>query len=171
MQALDYNVIASRVMRQAKCSRDDAWTAIGTVYASQRCDTNRSIGEQANWMVKSASYAVLTAKVQHHAEEVRTVNDTVTTDDDSLDLWDTLPTPQDPDNRTDELRRDLLSGCAPQYRLGLAVVLHHIFNARFVCALTQETVRQILKRAGITKAATDQAANIITYLQTYKVAD
>ena len=43
---LDYKVIMGRVMRAAKCSRDDAWSAIAEVYASGRVDTKRSRASQ-----------------------------------------------------------------------------------------------------------------------------
>lgn len=167
--ALDYKVIAGRVMRAAKCSRDDAWTAIAEVYASGRADYSRSEGELANWFVKSAAFAVLSNRRNQFAQAARSVDTDVQLSEDCVDLWDTIPAPADPDDEAAQLRLDLLTHCAAQYRLGLAVVLHHIFNARFVCALTVESVRQILKRAGITTAASDQAVNIYTYLNTYQV--
>ena len=167
--ALDYKVIAGRVQRAAKCSRDDAWTAIAEVYASGRADPSRSEGELANWFVKSAAFAVLSNRRNQYAREARSVDTDVQLSEDCVDLWDTIPAPSDDDAIASQLRTELLSRCVPQYRLGLAVVLHHIFNSRFVCALTVESVRQILKRAGITAAASDQAANIYTYLNTYQV--
>lgn len=167
--ALDYKVIMGRVMRAAKCSRDDAWTAIAEVYASGRADTSRSEGELANWFVKSAVFAVMSNRRAKFEQAERFVDTDVQLSEDCVDLWDTIAAPADTDAQTQQLYARLLQGCAQQYRLGLAVVLHHIFNARFVCALTVESIRQILKRAGLTAAASDQAANIYTYLNTYQV--
>ena len=167
---LDYKVIMGRVMRAAKCSRDDAWSAIAEVYASSRVDTKRSEAEQANWFVKSATFAVMSnrrAQFKQVAQSVST--DVQLSEDDVVSLWDTIAAPADTDVEAQRLRQRLLASCVPQYRLGLAVVLHHIFNARFVCALTVESIRQILKRAGLTTAASDQAANIYTYLNTYQI--
>ena len=167
--ALDYKVIMGRVMRAAKCSRDDAWTAIAEVYASGRADTSRSEGELANWFVKSAVFAVMSNRRAQFEQAERFVDTDVQLSEDCVDLWDTIAAPADTDTQTQQLYARLLAGCAQQYRLGLAVVLHHIFNARFVCALTIESIRQILKRAGLTAAASDQAANIYTYLNTYQI--
>lgn len=167
--ALDYRVLAGRVQRAAKCSRDDAWTAIAEVYASGRADYTRSEGELANWFVKSAAFAVLSDRRNQFTQAARSVDTDVQLSDDCVTLWDTIPAPDDDDKLAEQLRIDLLSHCAAQYRLGLGVVLHHIFNNRFVCALTVESIRQILKRAGLTTAASDQAANIYTYLNTYQV--
>ena len=167
--ALDYKVIMGRVMRAAKCSRDDAWTAIAEVYARQCADTSRSEGELANWFVKSATFAVLSNRRAQFEQAARSVDTDVQLSEDCVDLWDTIAAPDDTDVKTQQLCARLLANCVPQYRLGLAVVLHHIFNARFVCALTIESIRQILKRAGLTAAASDQAANIYTYLNTYQV--
>lgn len=167
--ALDYKVIMGRVMRAAKCSRDDAWTAIAEVYASGRADTSRSEGELANWFVKSATFAVMSNRRSQFEQAARSVDTDVQLSEDCVDLWDTIAAPADTDTQTQQLFSRLLKNCVPQYRLGLAVVLHHIFNARFVCALTIESIRQILKRAGLTAAASDQAANIYTYLNTYQI--
>lgn len=167
--ALDYKVIMGRVMRAAKCSSDAAWTAIAEVYASGRADTSRSEGELANWFVKSATFAVLSNRRAQFEHDARSVDTDVQLSEDDVDLWDTIAAPADTDAETSQLCANLLANCVPQYRLGLAVVLHHIFNARFVCALTVESIRQILKRAGLTAAASDQAANIYTYLNTYQV--
>lgn len=167
--ALDYKVIMGRVMRAAKCSRDDAWTAIAEVYARQCADTSRSEGELANWFVKSAVFAVMSNRRAQFEQAERSVDTDVQLSEDCVDLWDTIAAPADTDTQTQQLYARLLENCVPQYRLGLAVVLHHIFNARFVCALTIESIRQILKRAGLTAAASDQAANIYTYLNTYQV--
>lgn len=167
--ALDYKVIMGRVMRAAKCSRDDAWSAIAEVYASGRADTSRSEGELANWFVKSAVFAVMSSRRAQFEQAARSVDTDVQLSEDCVDLWDTIAAPVDTDTKTQQLCARLLANCVPQYRLGLAVVLHHIFNARFVCALTIESIRQILKRAGLTAAASDQAANIYTYLNTYQV--
>lgn len=167
--ALDYKVIAGRVQRAAKCGRDAAWTAIAEVYASGRADPSRSEGELANWFVKSAAFAVLSNRRNQYTREARSVDTDVQLSEDCVDLWDTIPAPADPDDEATQLRLELLSHCAKQYRLGLAVVLHHIFSARFVCALTVESIRQILKRAGLTASASDQATNIYTYLNTYQV--
>lgn len=167
---LDYKVIMGRVMRAAKCSRDDAWTAIAEVYASGRADTSRSEGELANWFVKSATFAVMSNRRAQFEQAARSVDtDVQLSEDDVVSLWDTIAAPADTDVEAQRLRQRLLANCVPQYRLGLAVVLHHIFNARFVCALTVESIRQILKRAGLTTAASDQAANIYTYLNTYQI--
>ena len=167
--ALDYKSIMGRVMRAAKCSRDDAWTAISEVYASGRADTSRSEGELANWFVKSATFAVLSNRRAQFEQAAHSVDTDVRLSEDCVDLWDTIAAPADTDVETHQLCARLLENCAKPYRLGLAVVLHHIFNARFVCALTVESIRQILKRAGLTAAASDQAANIYTYLNTYQV--
>ena len=167
---LDYKVIMGRVMRAAKCSRDDAWSAIAEVYASGRADTSRSEGELANWFVKSATFAVMSNRRAQFDRTARSVDtDVQLSEDDVVSLWDTIAAPDDTDVKTQQLYARLLENCVPQYRLGLAVVLHHIFNARFVCALTVESIRQILKRAGLTTAASDQAANIYTYLNTYQI--
>lgn len=167
--ALDYKVIMGRVMRAAKCSSDAAWSAIAEVYASGRADTSRSEGELANWFVKSAAFAVLSNRRAQFEQAARSVDTDVQLSEDCVDLWDTIAAPADTDVKTQQLCARLLANCVPQYRLGLAVVLHHIFNARFVCALTIESIRQILKRAGLTAAASDQAANIYTYLNTYQI--
>ena len=167
---LDYKVIMGRVMRAAKCSRDDAWTAIAEVYASGRVDTKRSEAERANWFVKSATFAVMSNRRAQFEQAARSVStDVQLSEDDVVSLWDTIAAPADTDVEAQRLRQRLLANCVPQYRLGLAVVLQHIFNARFVCALTVESIRQILKRAGLTTAASDQAANIYTYLNTYQI--
>ena len=167
---LDYKVIMGRVMRAAKCSRDDAWSAIAEVYASSRADTSRSEGELANFFVKSAVFAVMSNRRAQFDRTARSVDtDVQLSEDDVVSLWDTIAAPADTDVETQKLYARLLANCVPQYRLGLAVVLHHIFNARFVCALTVESIRQILKRAGLTTAASDQAANIYTYLNTYQI--
>ena len=165
--ALHYPTICSRVMRAAKCSRDDAWSAIATVYARERLDDNRSEGEQANWLVKASYYAVLQDKMDRFKDECRFVGTVPAEDEDALDLWDTIPTPIDDDDIASELRRDMLRACREQYRVGLAVVLHNIFESRYRGALTIEAIRQILRRAGVTKAATDQATQIYTFLKTY----
>ena len=167
--ALDYKVIMGRVMRAAKCSRDDAWTAIAEVYASGRADTSRSEGELANWFVKSAVFAVLSNRRTQFKQAELSVDTDVQLSEDDVSLWDTIAAPADTDAEASQLCTRLLENCVPQYKLGLAVVLHHIFNTRFVCALTVESIRQILKRAGLTAAASDQAANIYTYLNTYHV--
>ena len=167
--ALDYKVIMGRVMRAAKCSRDDAWTAIAEVYASGRADTSRSEGELANWFVTSATFAVMSNRRAQFEQAARSVDTDVQLSEDDVNLWDTIAAPADTDAQTQQLYAKLLEHCVPQYKLGLAVVLHHIFNARFVCALTVESIRQILKRAGLTAAASDQAANIYTYLNTYQI--
>lgn len=167
--ALDYKVIMGRVMRAAKCSRDDAWTAIAEVYASGRADTSRSEGELANWFVTSATFAVMSNRRAQFEQAARSVDTDVQLSEDDVDLWDTIAAPTDTDAEASQLCAKLLANCVPQYKLGLAVVLHHIFNARFVCALTVESIRQILKRAGLTAAASDQAANIYTYLNTYQL--
>ena len=167
---LDYKVIMGRVMRAAKCSRDDAWSAIAEVYASGRVDTKRSEAERANWFVKSATFAVMSNRRAQFEQAARSVStDVQLSEDDVVSLWDTIAAPADTDVETQKLYARLLANCVPQYRLGLAVVLHHIFNARFVCALTVESIRQILKRAGLTTAASYQAANIYTYLNTYQI--
>lgn len=166
---LDYKVIMGRVMRAAKCSRDDAWSAIAEVYASGRVDTKRSEAERANWFVKSATFAVMSNRRAQFEQAARSVDTDVQLSEDDVSLWDTIAAPADTDVETQRLRQRLLANCVPQYRLGLAVVLHHIFNARFVCALNVESIRQILKRAGLTTAASDQAANIYTYLNTYQI--
>ena len=166
---LDYKVIMGRVMRAAKCSRDDAWSAIAEVYASGRVDTKRSEAERANWFVKSATFAVMSNRRAQFEQAARSVDTDVQLSEDDVSLWDTIAAPADTDVETQRLRQRLLANCVPQYRLGLAVVLHHIFTARFVCALTVESIRQILKRAGLTTAASDQAANIYTYLNTYQI--
>ena len=166
---LDYKVIMGRVMRAAKCSRDDAWTAIAEVYASGRVDTKRSEAERANWFVKSATFAVMSNRRAQFEQAARSVDTDVQLSEDDVSLWDTIAAPADTDVEAQRLRQRLLENCVPQYRLGLAVVLHHIFNARFVCALNVESIRQILKRAGLTTAASDQAANIYTYLNTYQI--
>ena len=166
---LDYKVIMGRVMRAAKCRSDDAWTAIAEVYASGRADTSRSEGELANWFVKSATFAVMSNRRAQFDRTARSVDTDVQLSEDDVSLWDTIAAPDDTDVKTQQLYARLLENCVPQYRLGLAVVLHHIFNARFVCALTVESIRQILKRAGLTTAASDQAANIYTYLNTYQI--
>lgn len=169
--ALDYKVIASRIMRAAKCSRDDAWTAIATVYARDKMDTTRSEGEQANWLVKAAYYAVLQERINRYNDECRFVDTAIPSDEDALDLWDTIAAPPDPDELASELRRDMLRACARQYRVSLAIVLHNIMASRFRCELTVEAIRQILRRAGITKSATDQATNVYTYLKTFSYKD
>lgn len=156
-------------MRAAKCRSDDAWTAIAEVYASGRADTSRSEGELANWFVKSATFAVMSNRRAQFDRTARSVDTDVQLSEDDVSLWDTIAAPDDTDVKTQQLYARLLENCVPQYRLGLAVVLHHIFNARFVCALTVESIRQILKRAGLTTAASDQAANIYTYLNTYQI--
>ena len=156
-------------MRAAKCSRDDAWTAIAEVYASGRADTKRTEGELANWFVKSATFAVMSNRRARFKQVAQSVSTDVQLSEDDVSLWDTIAAPADTDVETQRLRQRLLANCVPQYRLGLAVVLQHIFNARFVCALTVESIRQILKRAGLTTAASDQAANIYTYLNTYQI--
>lgn len=157
-------------MRAAKCRSDDAWTAIAEVYASGRADTKRTEGELANWFVKSATFAVMSNRRAQFEQAARSVStDVQLSEDDVVSLWDTIAAPADTDVETQKLYARLLANCVPQYRLGLAVVLHHIFNARFVCALTVESIRQILKRAGLTTAASDQAANIYTYLNTYQI--
>lgn len=166
---LDYKVIMGRVMRAAKCSRDDAWSAIAEVYASGRVDTKRSEAERANWFVKSATFAVMSNRRYQFKQVAQSVSTDVQLSEDDVSLWDTIAAPADTDVETQQLYARLLANCVPQYRLGLAVVLHHIFNARFVCALTVESIRQILKRAGLTTAASDQAANIYTYLNTYQI--
>ena len=166
---LDYKVIMGRVMRAAKCSRDDAWSAIAEVYASGRVDTKRSEAERANWFVKSATFAVMSNRRAQFKQVAQSVSTDVQLSEDDVSLWDTIAAPADTDVETQQLYARLLANCVPQYRLGLAVVLHHIFNARFVCALTVESIRQILKRAGLTTAASDQAANIYTYLNTYQI--
>ena len=166
---LDYKVIMGRVMRAAKCSRDDAWSAIAEVYASGRVDTKRSEAERANWFVKSATFAVMSNRRAQFEQAARSVDTDVQLSEDDVSLWDTIAAPADTDVEAQRLRQRLLENCVPQYRLGLAVVLHHIFNARFVCALNVESIRQILKRAGLTTAASDQAANIYTYLNTYQI--
>ena len=166
---LDYKVIMGRVMRAAKCSRDDAWSAIAEVYASGRVDTKRSEAERANWFVKSATFAVMSNRRAQFEQAARSVDTDVQLSEDDVSLWDTIAAPADTDVETQKLYARLLASCVPQYRLGLAVVLHHIFTARFVCALTVESIRQILKRAGLTTAASDQAANIYTYLNTYQI--
>ena len=167
---LDYKVIMGRVMRAAKCCSDDAWSAIAEVYASGRADTKRTEGELANWFVKSATFAVMSNRRAQFEQAARSVStDVQLSEDDVVSLWDTIAAPADTDVETQKLYARLLANCVPQYRLGLAVVLHHIFNARFVCALTVESIRQILKRAGLTTAASDQAANIYTYLNTYQI--
>lgn len=167
--ALDYKVIMGRVMRATKCSRDDAWTAIAEVYASGRADTSRSEGELANWFVKSAAFAVMSNRRTQFKQAELSVDTDVQLSEDDVSLWDTIAAPTDTDAETSQLCTRLLENCVPQYKLGLAVVLHHIFNTRFVCALTVESIRQILKRAGLTAAASDQAANIYTYLNTYQI--
>ena len=156
-------------MRAAKCSRDDAWTAIAEVYASSRADTSRSEGELANFFVKSAVFAVMSNRRAQFEQAARSVSTDVQLSEDDVSLWDTIAAPADTDVEAQRLRQRLLENCVPQYRLGLAVVLQHIFNARFVCALNVESIRQILKRAGLTTAASDQAANIYTYLNTYQI--
>ena len=156
-------------MRAAKCSRDDAWSAIAEVYASSRADTSRSEGELANWFVKSATFAVMSNRRAQFDRTARSVDTDVQLSEDDVSLWDTIAAPADTDVEAQRLRQRLLENCVPQYRLGLAIVLQHIFNARFVCALTVESIRQILKRAGLTTAASDQAANIYTYLNTYQI--
>lgn len=156
-------------MRAAKCSRDDAWSAIAEVYASGRVDTKRSEAERANWFVKSATFAVMSNRRAQFKQVAQSVSTDVQLSEDDVSLWDTIAAPADTDVETQQLYARLLANCVPQYRLGLAVVLHHIFNARFVCALTVESIRQILKRAGLTTAASDQAANIYTYLNTYQI--
>lgn len=166
---LDYKVIMGRVMRAAKCRSDDAWTAIAEVYASGRVDTKRSEAERANWFVKSATFAVMSNRRAQFEQAARSVDTDVQLSEDDVSLWDTIAAPADTDVEAQRLRQRLLENCVPQYRLGLAVVLHHIFNARFVCALNVESIRQILKRAGLTTAASDQAANIYTYLNTYQI--
>ena len=166
---LDYKVIMGRVMRAAKCCSDDAWSAIAEVYASGRVDTKRSEAERANWFVKSATFAVMSNRRAQFEQAARSVDTDVQLSEDDVSLWDTIAAPDDTDVKTQQLYARLLENCVPQYRLGLAVVLHHIFNARFVCALTVESIRQILKRAGLTTAASDQAANIYTYLNTYQI--
>ena len=166
---LDYKVIMGRVMRAAKCSRDDAWSAIAEVYASGRVDTKRSEAERANWFVKSATFAVMSNRRAQFKQVAQSVSTDVQLSEDDVSLWDTIAAPADTDVETQQLYARLLANCVPQYRLGLAVVLHHIFNARFVCALNVESIRQILKRAGLTTAASDQAANIYTYLNTYQI--
>lgn len=166
---LDYKVIMGRVMRAAKCSRDDAWSAIAEVYASGRVDTKRSEAERANWFVKSATFAVMSNRRAQFEQAARSVDTDVQLSEDDVSLWDTIAAPADTDVEAQRLRQRLLASCVPQYRLGLAIVLQHIFNARFVCALTVESIRQILKRAGLTTAASDQAANIYTYLNTYQI--
>ena len=166
---LDYKVIMGRVMRAAKCRSDDAWTAIAEVYASGRVDTKRSEAERANWFVKSATFAVMSNRRAQFEQAARSVSTDVQLSEDDVSLWDTIAAPDDTDVKTQQLYARLLENCVPQYRLGLAVVLHHIFNARFVCALNVESIRQILKRAGLTTAASDQAANIYTYLNTYQI--
>ena len=166
---LDYKVIMGRVMRAAKCSRDDAWSAIAEVYASGRVDTKRSEAERANWFVKSATFAVMSNRRAQFKQVAQSVSTDVQLSEDDVSLWDTIAAPADTDVEAQRLRQRLLANCVPQYRLGLAVVLQHIFNARFVCALTVESIRQILKRAGLTTAASDQAANIYTYLNTYQI--
>ena len=165
---LDYKVIMGRVMRAAKCSRDDAWSAIAEVYASGRVDTKRSEAERANWFVKSATFAVMSNRRAQFEQAARSVDTDVQLSEDDVSLWDTIAAPADTDVEAQRLRQRLLENCVPQYRLGMAVVLHHIFNARFVCALNVESIRQILKRAGLTTAS-DQAANIYTYLNTYQI--
>ena len=166
---LDYKVIMGRVMRAAKCRSDDAWTAIAEVYASGRVDTKRSEAERANWFVKSATFAVMSNRRAQFKQAAQSVSTDVQLSEDDVSLWDTIAAPADTDVEAQRLRQRLLANCVPQYRLGLAVVLHHIFNARFVCALNVESIRQILKRAGLTTAASDQAANIYTYLNTYQI--
>ena len=156
-------------MRAAKCCSDDAWSAIAEVYASGRVDTKRSEAERANWFVKSATFAVMSNRRAQFEQAARSVDTDVQLSEDDVSLWDTIAAPDDTDVKTQQLYARLLENCVPQYRLGLAVVLHHIFNARFVCALTVESIRQILKRAGLTTAASDQAANIYTYLNTYQI--
>ena len=156
-------------MRAAKCRSDDAWTAIAEVYASGRADTSRSEGELANWFVKSATFAVMSNRRAQFKQAAQSVSTDVQLSEDDVSLWDTIAAPADTDVEAQRLRQRLLANCVPQYRLGLAVVLHHIFNARFVCALNVESIRQILKRAGLTTAASDQAANIYTYLNTYQI--
>lgn len=156
-------------MRAAKCSRDDAWSAIAEVYASGRVDTKRSEAERANWFVKSATFAVMSNRRAQFKQVAQSVSTDVQLSEDDVSLWDTIAAPADTDVETQQLYARLLANCVPQYRLGLAVVLHHIFNARFVCALNVESIRQILKRAGLTTAASDQAANIYTYLNTYQI--
>ena len=156
-------------MRAAKCRSDDAWSAIAEVYASGRVDTKRSEAERANWFVKSATFAVMSNRRAQFEQAARSVDTDVQLSEDDVSLWDTIAAPADTDVEAQRLRQRLLANCVPQYRLGLAVVLQHIFNARFVCALTVESIRQILKRAGLTTAASDQAANIYTYLNTYQI--
>ena len=156
-------------MRAAKCRSDDAWTAIAEVYASGRVDTKRSEAERANWFVKSATFAVMSNRRAQFKQAAQSVSTDVQLSEDDVSLWDTIAAPADTDVEAQRLRQRLLANCVPQYRLGLAVVLHHIFNARFVCALNVESIRQILKRAGLTTAASDQAANIYTYLNTYQI--
>jgi hypothetical protein len=168
---IDFNVLASRVMRYCKCSRQDALSAIAEAYIA--CDKTRSEAEQAQYMYVSACYT----RLDHVSRSVKATREQQDMDaalsklkliDEDATLEDLSVAPEDLQADSEYLL-DLTNRLPPVYRMAVIAVAHALLTSRIQNRqpLTVEMTRQLLKKRNIANAS-EMARQVYTFLTTFK---
>lgn len=171
--AIDFEAIASIVMRKAHCDRNAAWDAISLTWL--QVDKTVPEKQQAGYLIQVAPLKVLTdaystarylVPMTHYLNPNKSVyDDHVDDEDDSAFEMFVAPERQTTDL---EYLKELIRHVPKPYRLSVIVVAKHLLDNE--CQrkpLSVEMARQYLKAAGIPNTS-EMARQVYTYLTTIK---
>lgn len=168
---IDFNVLAGRVMRYCRCSREDALSAIAEAYIA--CDKTRSEAEQAQYMYVSACYTRLdhvsrTVKATREQQDMNEALARLKLIDEDATLEDLSVAPEEVQADSEYLL-ELTNKLPAVYRMAVIAVAHTLLTSRIKNRrpLTVEMTRQLLKKRKIPNTS-EMARQVYTFLTTFK---
>ena len=168
---INFDILASRIMRSCRCNREDALSALAEAYLT--CDRSRSEAEQASYLYTTAWYTMLdgvsrTVKSTREQQYMDEALNKLRLIDEDATLEDLCIAPTEAQSDTDYLL-ELTAKLPSEYRIAVIAVAQALLTSRVKNRkpLSVEMTRQLLKQRGI-KNTSEMSRHVYTFLTTIK---